>query len=640
MACYALSVTENPYDVLGAPVDADYDFIKAAYRAAAFATHPDRNPDNPEAAAEFRRVKSAWDILSDEQAKAQLDRRLRNTAARPAKRLTRGYTPRPGQQAIIDAIAAARTRFVVLSAGTGTGKSYIAAAAADRIGGRSVFLTMTHELQEQYRRDFPLTEIRGMSNYPCDVLRNAGRPRDDCRRGPCHDGAAALARFGQPDPCTLKAGGCAYYDARRHATAAPAVIANYHYHALAGRVLGARYFLVADEAHSLADLLISLQTVAWKDRSVRWLRQRGVDTSFLQQPGLAGAADGAEKAARQLIARSNGALASSLEARLRAGGGKRDADSDQIYGEPSEAKHALAQMDRLAQLARAREAGTPVWEPWDGAVARYVDATLDKDTAERYLWQGKPRVLLMSATITRRAAETLGVPPDDMTVIDAGTSIPADRRPVCVMASAPHMNYHAFRNAPDNRAFRGWVDLIDEIIDACAAWKGVIHVSSYRQVNLLLEHTQHRRRIIAHGPGELGRAVREFRAAAAGAVLLSPAADTGVDFPHGACRWQIIGKTPWERKSRVTEALERQHPGYKDGKAILKIVQQAGRSTRAPDDASAVFIVDAMVRRFGGEDLMPWWPEWFVDAVTDELPAANVRRVVEEAIDPPECGRA
>jgi hypothetical protein len=58
------------YDVLGLPVNATAHQIKAAYRRAARATHPDHGGD----AAEFRRVSLAYEVLSNPQARSRYDR--------------------------------------------------------------------------------------------------------------------------------------------------------------------------------------------------------------------------------------------------------------------------------------------------------------------------------------------------------------------------------------------------------------------------------------------------------------------------------------------------------------------------------------------------------------------------------------
>src|SRR3954464_4300030 len=58
------------YDLLGALPDDDAEGLRTAFRKAAKATHPDLNPDNPDAALRFRQLVRAYDTLSDEEQRA------------------------------------------------------------------------------------------------------------------------------------------------------------------------------------------------------------------------------------------------------------------------------------------------------------------------------------------------------------------------------------------------------------------------------------------------------------------------------------------------------------------------------------------------------------------------------------------
>ena len=62
------------YDVLGVPRDADAETIKRAYRKLALRYHPDRNPDDPEAAERFREATEAYEVLRDPEKRARYDR--------------------------------------------------------------------------------------------------------------------------------------------------------------------------------------------------------------------------------------------------------------------------------------------------------------------------------------------------------------------------------------------------------------------------------------------------------------------------------------------------------------------------------------------------------------------------------------
>ncbi|EOD51666.1 Tetratricopeptide TPR-1 [Neofusicoccum parvum] len=61
------------YKILGVEKDADDNQIKKAYRKLAIVHHPDKNPDDPEAAERFKDIGEAYETLSDPQKRARYD---------------------------------------------------------------------------------------------------------------------------------------------------------------------------------------------------------------------------------------------------------------------------------------------------------------------------------------------------------------------------------------------------------------------------------------------------------------------------------------------------------------------------------------------------------------------------------------
>ncbi|GAH38170.1 unnamed protein product, partial [marine sediment metagenome] len=62
------------YDLLSIETTATSLEIKKAYRKAAIRLHPDKNPDDPDAAAKFQEVGQAYQVLSDDQLRRKYDK--------------------------------------------------------------------------------------------------------------------------------------------------------------------------------------------------------------------------------------------------------------------------------------------------------------------------------------------------------------------------------------------------------------------------------------------------------------------------------------------------------------------------------------------------------------------------------------
>jgi Rad3-related DNA helicase len=101
--------------------------------------------------------------------------------------------PRPGQLEIIAEVHEAIKKgykFIILEAGTGTGKSVIAATLA-KIHAPTFILTMTKQLQDQYLNDFEnngFSVVKGRRNFNClNKLEDIKNHKDSygCDNGTC-----------------------------------------------------------------------------------------------------------------------------------------------------------------------------------------------------------------------------------------------------------------------------------------------------------------------------------------------------------------------------------------------------------------------------------------------------------------------
>jgi curved DNA-binding protein CbpA len=102
------------YDLLGALPDDDADGLRAAFRKAAKASHPDVNPGDPEAAARFRRIVRANAILSDAQQREVYDRLLEVARRQQSRKPKRSNFSGTIRRLATDAIASAAVSAVLV----------------------------------------------------------------------------------------------------------------------------------------------------------------------------------------------------------------------------------------------------------------------------------------------------------------------------------------------------------------------------------------------------------------------------------------------------------------------------------------------------------------------------------------------
>ena len=131
------------YDLLEALPDDDADGLRAAFRKAAKACHPDVNPGDPEAAERFRRIVRANAILSDGQQREAYDRLLEVARRQQSREPKRSNFSGMIRRLAADAIASAAVSAVLVG-------GYLLFKPVD---GRSIASAQMTDMSSMSRRE-------------------------------------------------------------------------------------------------------------------------------------------------------------------------------------------------------------------------------------------------------------------------------------------------------------------------------------------------------------------------------------------------------------------------------------------------------------------------------------------------------
>jgi ATP-dependent DNA helicase DinG len=500
---------------------------------------------------------------------------------------------RPGQYEAITAGIDSDKTYIAHAAATGSGKSLYYIAHALMMGMRTCVLTSTKALQTQLVQDFGacgLTDIRGQGNYRCKELWPGGshfsrdRPKSfrNCDWGPCHTGYN----------CELRASGCDYYEQLNKAEKSQLVVTNYSYWFAINAIGGIGEFdlLVCDEAHSAPDELSSFLSINLSREEIAGLLNQRFPSA--QDPK-----------SWTVWAKNASFQAHDMGEHLR-----KNSHPDQIANERSRARKLQYLEGKLDSLSRIKgewvkesEAGDVSWDPvWPAPYAHK-------------LFQGIPKVLLISATVRPKTCEMLGIDKDDLDFFEYTSPFPVDRRPTIHIYNPNGLPMRINHRAKDH-VLRAWVNRIDQVIERRKDRKGVIHTVSYARRNYLNDHSKHNFDFITHDTEDTARAMDVFKKSRFPAVLLSPSASTGYDFPYEECEYSIIIKIPFpDTRSSIMKARHAQDKDYTMYIAMQELVQMAGRGMRAADDRHEVLIVDDNADWFL-QKYRHFAPEWFMDS--------------------------
>jgi len=230
------------------------------------------------------------------------------------------------------------------------------------------------------------------------------------------------------------------------------------------------------------------------------------------------------------------------------------------------------------------------------------------------------KILIMSATILNHKAfcRSVGLSSDDIKFIQVQSDFPVENRPI-IPLNVAYLNYNNLHSA---QVQANIARTVDNIMSLHATEKGIIHTTSYEQLNFIKENISrpNARRLLVTDP-EIQRdeVISQHANSTRPTVLISPSLHTGLDLKEELSRFQIITKVPYPNKNdRWTNAKRDVDEDWYYWQTALKLIQAYGRSIRSKDDWAKTYILDSAFGYFVKKN-MNILPDWFRQAIRGRI---------------------
>jgi Rad3-related DNA helicase len=241
---------------------------------------------------------------------------------------------------------------------------------------------------------------------------------------------------------------------------------------------------------------------------------------------------------------------------------------------------------------------------------------IDIRDAMPHFWPAKTKkIVLMSATISRKDIEALGLDRRRVLYLEATSPIPISNRPIIPINV---VGVNAGNLKPATKKIADYIKQV--LLPKHEHEKGVIH-ATYQQARLLREYLGDLDgRIIYHDKTNTQTQFDKFTNAPpeSGAVFVASGLYEGIDLAYDLGRWQCIAKIPW--LSLVDPAVKyksQQDEEWYIWETAKKTIQACGRISRTPTDYGVTYVLDSTFERMRSK-LVDYGlaPQWWLEAIT------------------------
>lgn len=508
------------------------------------------------------------------------------------------YTPTKKQLFLLEKIeeGLTKSKFVVCSAPTGSGKSLIARTLAnlssdpssekrrlinsyeafkqdftgnytnseeceDEPSSGAFALTITKTLQDQYNSLFKNSHIlKGKANYTCSL--------DDTYNvdfAPC----TFVSKL--KESCWEK-NICPYYTARNEALLSRFAVLNYKMFLALPDHVKRKNVIICDEASELEEELVRQFSA---DIDYERLKQCDIDIKMLVSDN--------HTRARAWLYELLEKVTTVIDAITQIGTKKLEMIS----------KNDIARFQYLKNLHNSLTSIDSMWSECeyiiDVSATRVTFTPLHAHTLAKHIFDFADKVILMSATIIdpEHFAKSLGI--TNYSYVECESDFEPSKSPIYV-SSTNKINYKTLKTVLPKICTQ-----IEQIVNHHKSEKGIIHTHTQEIANIIQDKIGKNKRFLFRDATATNENIlKEHCETQDPTVLVSPSLVYGVDLKDELARFQIIVKLPFLPLSskRIKRLFDTDKDWY-ENKMLSATVQAAGRATRNKNDYSVTYILDS-----------------------------------------------
>ena len=516
----------------------------------------------------------------------------------------KNFTPSNSQTDIITKIDRAFNngyKFVVCSAPTGSGKSFISKTIGNCAEepstefreavesydiykrnnfGKYVFeedtitsrpsgcfaLTITKSLQDQYKQLFNDIEIlKGKSNYQCTYDDNFSV---NC--APCIHIKNIKEKCWSGKTCT-------YYEARNKTILSKFSVLNYDmFFALPSHTKRKEY-IVCDEAAELEDQLVKFFACQ--------INFDALKKSKIVIPILPSTQDYGK------IARWIQSMTAAVEDRIEE---LRDIVAGKNKPKILTVNSNIEELSTLQTLQGKLKTLISTWHESEYIIERHAKGInftpLKVDELAKYIFDYADKVVLMSATIIDPSSfcKALGI--TKYQYIEAESTFDSSKGPIYI-STKTKLNY--------SNLHQQLPKIANQITDICnhhSGEKGIIHTHTFDITNFLKKSIKNNR-ILYREPGISNEELLNIHNSSnEPTIIASPSMSHGVDLKGDLARFQIIIKAPYLPISdKRIEKLMKINFSWYVNKMLSSFIQACGRGIRSKEDHCVTYVLDGAI---------------------------------------------